>query len=166
MKTAAAIARKILGKELTIEQKQKLGPVVHYGFGAVMGAIYGGMKEEFDNTSLGWGTAFGSALFVAADEAAIPLLGLGANPVESPLSTHLYAWSSHLVYGAALESVRRPVRSSMGYDDMQSRIHGFAEEVRDRTQEYASQARQRARPYLKSTLKSVEKTARRMRKAA
>lgn len=166
MKTAAAIARNIFGKDLTVEQKRKLGPIVHYGFGAVMGAIYGGMKEEFDNTSIGWGTAFGSALFLGADEAAIPLLGLGGSPTKSPLSTHLYAWSSHLVYGATLESVRRPLRSSMGYDDVQSRISGVAEAVRDRMQDYAGQARRRARPYMKSTLKSVEKTARRMRKAA
>jgi uncharacterized membrane protein YagU involved in acid resistance len=53
---------------------------------------------------------FGTGLFVAADEVAVPALGLSKSPREYPLSTHLYGLASHLVYGFTAEYVRRGVR--------------------------------------------------------
>ncbi len=166
MKTAGAIAGTIFRTDLSHERKQKLSPFVHYGFGTLMGAIYGGMHERFENMSLGWGSAFGSVLFLGADETAIPLLGLGPGPTETPLSTHLYAWASHLVYGATLESLRRPVRHAMGYDDLESRMRGIAIDIRGGLKRYAGEARRQTRPYVKTALRNVEKSARKMRRAA
>ena len=173
MKTAGAISRALTGKDLSIEQKKKLSPIVHYGFGTFMGAIYGGLSEQFPPASYGWGTAFGSALFIGADEIAVPLFGLAPAPTKSPLSTHLYAWASHLVYGAALESVRRPLRSTMGYDDWRSnlqraqdRVQQTVETTWDDAGDYAKIAKKRARTGWKASMKNIERAARRMRKAA
>lgn len=166
MKTASAISRTVFGKELTADQKKQLGPVVHYGFGALMGALYGGLSEEFSPAKSAWGTAFGSALFIGADEIAIPIFGLGSGPTKSLLSTHLYAWASHLVYGAVLESVRRPVRSSLGYDDPAYQAQELGEDGYKRVRDFAAEARKRARSKWKTGMKSGEKTFRKMRKAA
>ncbi len=169
MKTAGAIARTTFGTELSKEQKQRLSPVVHYAFGTLMGATYGALSEEFKPMKSGWGTLFGTALFLGADEIAVPLLGLGSSPTESPLSTHLYAWASHLVYGAAVESIRRLVRSSLGYDDLGAKVSRAQTAVTDnyeRVRDFAGSAKKRVRSNLKSGLKTVEQTARRMRKAA
>ena len=139
---------------------------MHYGFGALMGAVYGGLSEEFSPTSSAWGTAFGSALFIGADEIAVPALGLAPGPSETPLNMHLFAWASHLVYGAALESVRRPVRSALGYDDLASRAREVAEDASRRVSELANETKKRARSKWKSGMKSGEKAFRTMRKAA
>lgn len=169
MKTAGAIARTVFRKELNHDQKKRLGPFVHYGFGTLVGATYGALNEQFDMTSTGWGTAFGTALFLGADEFAVPLFGLSSSPTESPLNVHLYAWASHLVYGASLETVRRPLRSAMGYEDWGAkvrRVQDSVEETIDTARQSARTARKRARTGWKESMKSVEKTARRMRKAA
>ncbi len=113
MKAAAAIAD-ALRIDLTKERKKQLGPVVHYAFGTSMGALFGVMTELYPSTKAGWGTAFATALFVGADELAVPLFGLGSSPTQTPLSSHLFAWASHLVYGTGTESVRRIIRSAIG----------------------------------------------------
>lgn len=107
MKAAGKLAG-LTGRELSHDQKKKAGPLVHYGFGTAMGAIYGLTKETAPR---GWrqsppllsGTAFGTVLFLGADEVGVPALGLSGKPWESPLSSHVYALVSHVVYGAALE---------------------------------------------------------------
>jgi len=44
------------------------------------------------------------------DEGAVPLLGLSKPPFDYPLSTHIYAMTSHFVFGVTTEIVRRAVR--------------------------------------------------------
>lgn len=56
-----------------------------------------------------YGSLFGSALFLGADEMAVPAMGL-AEAAESP-SSHIYGWASHMVYGLTAEFVRRQVRN-------------------------------------------------------
>jgi ribosomal protein S25 len=107
-KTADRLTRNLFDRRLTKEQKKKAGPIVHYAFGSAMGAFYGLAAELIPNVATrGFGMAFGAALFTAADEIAVPALGLSGKPTESPLSSHAYALASHLVYGATAEGVRR-----------------------------------------------------------
>lgn len=113
MKAAGKIAH-IGGRELSHEQKKKAGPVVHYSFGTLQGAMYGAMTE-LTRTPGGFlpGLLFGAALFGLADEVAVPALGLSGKPSESPLSTHLYAAAAHCVYGIATEIARRGLRAAI-----------------------------------------------------
>jgi len=113
MKAAAKIAH-IGGRELSHEQKMKAGPLVHYSFGTLQGAMYGAMTE-MTRTPGGFlpGLLFGAALFGLADEVAVPALGLSGKPNESPLSTHLYAAAAHCVYGMATEFARRGLRAAI-----------------------------------------------------
>ncbi|HEV8523139.1 MAG TPA: DUF1440 domain-containing protein [Terriglobales bacterium] len=110
MKIANKIAATVLRRELTKEEQQTAGPVVHYTFGALMGGVYGASVEVVPKLRSGFGLPYGTAVFVGADEVAVPALGLSKSPAEYPISTHAYALASHLVYGATLELVRRGVR--------------------------------------------------------
>ena len=111
MKAAGKIAR-VAGRQLSHAQRAKLGPVVHYSFGTLQGGIYGAVTE-LAGTKGGFvpGITFGAALFGLADELAVPALGLSGKPTESPLSSHLYALVSHLVYGISTDVVQRGLRA-------------------------------------------------------
>jgi putative membrane protein len=117
MKAAGKLAS-IAGHPLSHEEKKKVSPVVHCGFGTAIGAVYG-LAHEFAprpakrlNPLLS-GTGYGSLVFLSADEIAVPALGLSQSPDKTPLSSHLYAWVSHLVYGMTLEMVRKSVRERL-----------------------------------------------------
>jgi uncharacterized membrane protein YagU involved in acid resistance len=106
MKAAGKLAHAVLGRDLSKDEKKKAGPLVHYAFGTVSGAMYGLLGEYLPLARVGFGTAFGAVLFLLADELAVPALGLSGKATEAPLSSHLYGLSSHLVYGASAEAVR------------------------------------------------------------
>ena len=113
MKAADKVLSIATGRHLTHEQKQAAGPVVHYAFGAAMGAIYGAVTEHRRHLTPAAGPIFGSALFAGADEMGVPLARLSGPPTDYPISTHLEAWVAHLVYGVAADLVRRGVRAAL-----------------------------------------------------
>jgi putative membrane protein len=102
MKTADRISEALQGRQLTKAEKKKAGPVVPYAFGASV--------EVNPAANALAGIPFGAILFAAADEVALPVLGLSDKPAASRLSTHLYRLVSHAVYGVTTETVRRIVR--------------------------------------------------------
>jgi hypothetical protein len=53
MKTAGTISQTVFRKELQPTQKKKLAPVVHYSFGTLIGALYGGMSEIIPSANSG-----------------------------------------------------------------------------------------------------------------
>jgi putative membrane protein len=111
VRTASAISESIAGHKLTTHEKEVAGPVVHYVFGSTLGAMYGCMAEVLPVAAKGWGVPFGAAVWLAADEIAVPALGLGEKPTDTPASTHASALMAHLVYGLTADSVRRAVRA-------------------------------------------------------
>lgn len=100
------LAEKV-GIRLSRHQKKIAGPVVHYAFGAMMGAAYGSAADRIPWLKRGRGVPFGIALWLAGDEIGLPVVGLGPKPTETPFQVHLAMLASHLVYGAVLESVRQ-----------------------------------------------------------
>ncbi len=113
VKAADAIAQKLAGHNVPEAKQEFAGEAVHYAMGAASGAIYGAVTELAPAAALGEGLGFGAAVFLAADEVSIPLLGLSKAPREIPLTTHLYALVSHLVYGWTTELVRAAVRRAI-----------------------------------------------------
>lgn len=98
------------GAHLTFEGKAKGGPIVHYTYGALVGGLYGGLAEYSKLVRSGFGTTYGTALFVGGDLVAVPAFGL-AKPLDAyPLASYVGPFTSHLVYGATTELVRRVVR--------------------------------------------------------
>jgi putative membrane protein len=113
IKTASAVSEGVFYHKLTKREKKVAGPAVHYAFAASMGALYGGLAEVTEIPKAGFGSAFGAALFVGADEIAVPALGLSEMPQDVALSKHFYGLVSHLVYSAVAEAVRRPLRKAL-----------------------------------------------------
>jgi putative membrane protein len=98
------------GHELADDELPLAAPIVHYGFSAGMGALYGGLSEMVGAVSAQSGMLFGIALWLGADEIAVPALGLSRSPLKYPASTHGEAILSHLVWAATTDTVRRFLR--------------------------------------------------------
>jgi hypothetical protein len=56
------------------------------------------------------GVPFGLAVWLLADELALPVLGLSQPPTRQDCVTHTYALASHCIYGLTTEGMRRLVR--------------------------------------------------------
>ncbi|HET8783430.1 MAG TPA: DUF1440 domain-containing protein [Pyrinomonadaceae bacterium] len=110
VETAKVISRNVFGHELQEPEKKPAGAAVHYAFGTATGGLYGAMAEVAPQVTTGAGLPFGAVFWMTADEVAVPLLGLAKGPSAYPVSTHLYALASHLVYGVTAELSRRAVR--------------------------------------------------------
>lgn len=113
VRTAEAVTRGVFDHKLTEDEKEVAGPLVHFAFGGTIGALYGVLAEVQPEVKAGFGSLMGTAVWVGADNGMLPLLGLAEWPAHYPASTHLYALSSHLVYGLAAEGVRRLARSAL-----------------------------------------------------
>ena len=86
---------------------------MHYAVGAASGGIYGGLAEMIPTLEVGEGLGFGAGLWLIADEVTVPALKLSKPPTAFPISTHVYALASHLIYGWVTEQVRRAVRRAL-----------------------------------------------------
>jgi uncharacterized membrane protein YagU involved in acid resistance len=103
------VARKVAevtGNTLDKQQKKTAGQAVHYTFGTLMGLLYGVSAELLPEVTTGAGTAFGTLLFLAADEVAVPAFQLSPAPAETSTTDHLQHWAAHVVYGGSLELMR------------------------------------------------------------
>ena len=113
VKAAEAISENIFGKKLPKKRKEFAGEAVHYAMGMASGAIYGALAEVTPLATAGAGLAFGTGVWLSADEAIVPALGLSKSPRQIPVSIHAYALVSHLVYGFVTEVVRRALRQAL-----------------------------------------------------
>ncbi len=113
VKAARAIAEKALHRRLPVAQKDRAGELVHYAFGTLNGAIYGALAERAPVACTCAGLLFGAALFLVADEGLVPLLKFSRPPNQYPVSSHVYALASHLVYGSTVDAVREAVRAAL-----------------------------------------------------
>lgn len=113
VKAADAISQRVVGHKVRKKHQKLAGEAVHYAMGGASAAIYGALAEVAPMVTAGEGTAFGAVVWLAADEASVPALGLTKPPTKIPMSTHVYALASHLVYGLMTEAIRRRMRSAL-----------------------------------------------------
>ena len=107
------VARKIAeaaGTQLETDEKKAAGQAVHYTFGTLMGVVYGVSSELLPEVTTGSGAAFGTLLFLAADQIAVPAFQLSPSPADAPPEDRLQHWAAHVVYGGSLELVRSLLR--------------------------------------------------------
>jgi uncharacterized membrane protein YagU involved in acid resistance len=76
------------------------------------------------------GLVFGAALFVLADEVAVPAFGLSGKPTEVPVSSHLYGLGAHLVYGISAEIARRGMRAALGSGEFAMGQEPYTDDIR------------------------------------
>lgn len=110
VRTGNAVAELVFDERLTRNEKETAGALAHYAMGITSGAIYGAAAEVVPAATIGEGLPFGAAVWLIADEGVVPALGLSKPGTEYPLSIHVYAFTSHLVFGFTTEIVRRQVR--------------------------------------------------------
>jgi hypothetical protein len=110
VKTAARVSSALFDHPLSEDEKKLAGPAVHYAFGTLVGGLYGAAAELAPSTTALRGMAFGAAVWLAADEVALPAFDLAKPPQEVPPEKHVYALASHLVYGLTADAVRRWIR--------------------------------------------------------
>jgi hypothetical protein len=97
-------ARALLGRRPTSRERSMAAVAVHFSFGAAMGAAYGVLVES-EGSGMAAGAGWGAAVWLAADEIAMPLMGLSRTDVDYPLESHLQSLAAHLVYGMVVAMV-------------------------------------------------------------
>ena len=110
VQVAQQLSRNLLGTELKEGQKESAGTAVQYGYGAAMGALYGGLTELVPTVGMGLGIPYATCLWLFGDEIATAALGIGKKPTETAPAEHATAFASHLVYGVTLDVSRRVLR--------------------------------------------------------
>ncbi|TPG46543.1 DUF1440 domain-containing protein [Sphingomonas glacialis] len=112
-KAADAITMGITGYAIPDADKPLAGQAVHYAVGIALGAAYGIAAEFRPSVTLGFGTAFGLGTATILDEVAVPATGLGSPPWDAGISSNLYSYASHLVFGGVSEIVRQQVAGTL-----------------------------------------------------
>ena len=110
---ADALARLLLGRRLTRDELSIGAMLVHYGFGTAVGALYGALVERAGRERFRTGLGLATALWIGADEIAMPVLGLSEPTSRRPMEMHVQSFTAHVVYGVVAERVRSRVRSQL-----------------------------------------------------
>src|SRR5262245_30736493 len=98
---------RLVGLSLQEHHKPWAGTIVHYAFGAGVGAVYGVLAEIVPRVTMGLGLPFGVAVWLGAHVITVPALGLSEAPTRQPLGKEAEEFGLHLVYGVTTELVRR-----------------------------------------------------------
>jgi len=107
------LAEKIAGRTLNALEKTAAVETIHWGFGAAVGAVYGGVAEYFPAATDKDGASFGLTLATLTHETALPAMGLSASPEEQTTREHTSEMATHLIFGVVTETVRRFVRKRL-----------------------------------------------------
>ena len=87
--------------------------LVHWLFSFGAGALYGALAELFPRVSWARGAAFGVVLWLATHETLLPWLGLSLPWSQLPFREHLSELCTHVLFGLAVEAVRRLLRDRL-----------------------------------------------------
>jgi putative membrane protein len=97
---------------LTDGQRVSAQRVIHYTLGAGLGVAYGSAASRWPATTRGAGRLAGLAIYAGSHGSVLPALGIQRPPWR--LAPAAVAWeaTSHIIFGAALETARRLVGAS------------------------------------------------------
>jgi putative membrane protein len=113
VKVAEGIVRWLGDHPLPEAKKPLAGNLVHYAFGASVGALYGGMAAVVPRVTTAVGLPFGVAVWLGAHVITVPALGLAEPPSRQPPSKEGVELVMHLVYGVVTELIRRAARLAL-----------------------------------------------------
>lgn len=104
---AAEKAGRLLGHELTQEERRRVGLAIHWALGITAGAIYGAFGRRIPAFRGAGGAKFGTAFWAAVDEGLVSLLRLTPPPKEFPWETHARGLAGHVAYGIVADRTLR-----------------------------------------------------------
>lgn len=96
------------------------GELVHYGFGALWGGVFGLARESLGHRpGPGHVVAYSTFVWAVSDNLILPAFRLSAWPASYPPKSHAYAIAAHLVFGAAVfaayEALRGGALAAVGW---------------------------------------------------
>ncbi len=107
------LAEKIGGHTMNTTSKAIASETIHWGFGAAVGAAYGGLAEFYPAATARDGAHFGMTLMAITHEGVLPAMGLSADPADQTTREKSSEVATHLVFGFVTETVRRTVRKML-----------------------------------------------------
>lgn len=103
----------VTGHDPDEEMKERLGQAVHWGYGILLGGLYGALRDDADAPDLLGGLGYGTAAWIVGDEIMVPMLGLAGGPTAHRWTVHAKALGAHLVYGAATAGATQALKRVM-----------------------------------------------------
>jgi uncharacterized membrane protein YagU involved in acid resistance len=91
------------GSSLSERQAARLGIVLHYMYGGMLGSLYAAVHGHNGRLSQRRAALFGVALWVCGDEIPVVLSGI-SNPKRKNATSHTGALLAHLVFALTLEN--------------------------------------------------------------
>lgn len=113
-KAADRLSRLATGRAVRRSKRADSGEAVHYGFGSLVGGLYGLAADVDGRVTAGQGAVLGVAAASVVDETLVPAFGLGDPFWKAPAISHPYSYASHLVFGLSTEASRKLFRSFLG----------------------------------------------------
>lgn len=92
---------------LSAPQRLRVQRVIHYGFGAGVGVAYSAAASRWKAASRGRGALAGLAIYASTHGSLLPALGIQRPPWRLAPAAVVWESTSHVVFGATLEAVRR-----------------------------------------------------------
>ena len=105
---AAVVFREFTGAALTGNGKIVAGEAVHYAMGAALGVAYVLGLRNWPAIAAGQGAAYGLGIWATVEEGGLALLKLKPPPWQVEPAEHVFAASSHLVFGVVLARCLAP----------------------------------------------------------
>lgn len=105
---------KLSGREMKEPGRTAATEAIHWGFGALTGAAYGGLAEFYPAATSKEGASFGVTLMALTHQGALPVMGLSADSEHQTTREHSSEMVTHVIYGVVTEVVRSLVRKMLG----------------------------------------------------
>ena len=106
----SALTDKLTGGQLEGTQKVVATEAIHWGFGALTGAAYGGLAEFYPAATSKEGASFGLTLAALTHQSALPAMGLSAEPQQQTQREQTSEMITHVIFGVVTEVVRSMTR--------------------------------------------------------
>jgi putative membrane protein len=106
----AVLVNRMSDRPLTEKEEEVSVRAIHWGFGALVGGVYGALAEYQPAITSRLGASFGLTLCGITHASALPMMGLTETPENQPAREHATELVTHAIYGVTTEVVRRAAR--------------------------------------------------------
>ena len=106
----AVLVNRMSDRPLTEKEEEVSVQAIHWGFGALVGGVYGALAEYQPVITGRLGANFGLTLCGMTHASTLPIMGLTESPENQPAREHASELVTHAIYGVTTEVVRRAAR--------------------------------------------------------